>query len=142
MTGTASVTEALATGRKAAFRIDDYLQHRYPLAGKEAEESPLGDLLPETVETIRKTERLESSILPTEARVKSFEAVELVYDWEAATEEARRCLHCGMGAEILFQDKCHIPLHIKNSLRNQLKPRLQLKGFSCLLSPNPGLSLH
>lgn len=106
VTGTASVTQALATGREAAFRINDYLQHRYPLAGKEAEENPLGDLFPETVETIRKTERLEPSILPTEARVKSFEAVELVYDWEAATEEARRCLHCGTGAEILFQDKC------------------------------------
>ncbi len=25
---------------------------------------------------------------------------------EAATNEARRCLRCGMGAEILFQDKC------------------------------------
>jgi len=32
--------------------------------------------------------------------------VELIYDWETAIDEARRCLRCGMGAEILFQDQC------------------------------------
>ena len=105
VTGTASATQSLATGREAASRIDDYLQHRYPLVDKETE-NPLGDLLPETVEMIRKTERLEPSVLPTGARVKSFKTVELVYDWETAIDEARRCLRCGMGAEILFQDKC------------------------------------
>ena len=32
--------------------------------------------------------------------------MELVYDWETAANEAKRCLRCGVGAEILFQDKC------------------------------------
>jgi len=41
-----------------------------------------------------------------EARAKDFGTVELVYGWEEAINEARRCLRCGMGAEILFQDKC------------------------------------
>jgi formate dehydrogenase beta subunit len=106
VTGTASATQALATGREVAFRIDEYLQHKYPRAGREAEASQMGDLLPETIEMIKKTERLEPSILSTGERVKSFEPVELVYDWEAAVNQARRCLRCGMGAEILFQDKC------------------------------------
>jgi len=106
VTGPATVTEALAAGRLAASRIDDYLQHRYPLASKEERESLTGDLLPETIEMIRKTGRLEPPILPPEARAKDFEPIELVYDWETATNEARRCLRCGMGAEILFQDKC------------------------------------
>jgi len=106
VTGPATVVEALAAGRLAASRIDDYLQHRYPLAGKEERESWIGDLLPETVEMIRKTGRLEPLILPPEARANDFKPVELVYDWQTATNEARRCLRCGIGAEILFQDKC------------------------------------
>ncbi len=106
VTGPATVTQALASGRQAAFRIDDYLRHRYPLVDKEAEETLSGELSPETIEMIRKTERLEPPILPPEARAKEFKAVELIYNWEAAVDEARRCLRCGMGAEILFQDKC------------------------------------
>ena len=106
VTGPATVTEALAAGRLAASRIDDYLQHRYPLIGKESEESLGGDLLPETIEMIRKIGRVEPPILSPEARVKDFGPDELVYNWEMATNEARRCLRCGMGAEILFQDKC------------------------------------
>jgi len=106
VTGPATVTEALAAGRLAASRIDDYLKHRYPLASKEERESLKGDLLPETVEMIRKIGRVEPPILPPQARSKDFEPVELGYDWEDAINEARRCLRCGMGAEILFQDKC------------------------------------
>ena len=106
VTGPATVTEALAAGRLAASRIDDYLQHRYPLISKEERKSVAGDLHPETIEMIRKTGRLEPPILSPRARRKDFKAVELIYDWEVATNEARRCLRCGMGAEILFQDKC------------------------------------
>jgi formate dehydrogenase beta subunit len=106
VTGPATVTQALASGRQAAFRIDDYLQHRYPLVDKEAEETLSGELLPKTIEMIRKIERLEPPLLPPEARAKEFKPVELIYNWEAAVDEARRCLRCGMGAEILFQDKC------------------------------------
>ena len=106
VTGPATVTQALASGRQAAFRIDDYLRHRYPLVDKEAEGTLSGELLPETIEMIRKIERLEPPLLPPKARAKEFKAVELIYNWEAAVNEARRCLRCGMGAEILFQDKC------------------------------------
>ncbi len=106
VTGPATVTQALEAGRLAASRIDDYLQHRYPLVDKEAPQSLAGDLLPETVAMIRKIGRFEPPILPPKARAGDFEPVELVYDWEAAVNEARRCLRCGMGAEIMFQDKC------------------------------------
>ncbi len=106
VTGPATVTQALASGRQAAFRIDDYLRHRYPLVDKEAEPTLTGELSPKTVEMIRKIERLEPPLLPPEARAKEFRAVELIYNWESAVNEARRCLRCGMGAEILFQDKC------------------------------------
>jgi len=106
VTGPATVVEALAAGRLAASRIDDYLQHRYPLGDKETRQSLVGDLRPETVEAIRKIGRLEPPILSPKARTKGFKPVELSFGWEAAVNEARRCLRCGMGAEILFQDKC------------------------------------
>jgi NADPH-dependent glutamate synthase beta subunit-like oxidoreductase/coenzyme F420-reducing hydrogenase delta subunit/NAD-dependent dihydropyrimidine dehydrogenase PreA subunit len=104
VTGPATVTEALAAGRLAANRIDDYLQHRYPTAKKE-KETLSGDLSAETIEMIKKVGRVEPPILPPEAR-KGFKSEEQVYDWETAINEARRCLRCGMGAEIISQDKC------------------------------------
>ena len=106
VTGPATVTQALASGRQAAFRIDDYLQHRYPVATREPEKSPLGQLSSKTIEMIKKMERLEPPSLPPETRVKEFQVIELFYDWQSAVNEARRCLRCGMGAQILFQDKC------------------------------------
>ncbi len=106
VTGPATVVQALAAGRLAASRIDDYLQHRYPLDKVGIRESLEGDLLPATVEVIRKTGRLEPCVLPAERRTKDFSPIELVYDWESAISEARRCLRCGVGAEILFRDKC------------------------------------
>jgi len=106
VTGPATVVEALASGKLAASRIDDYLQHRYPRVDKEARERLTGDLLPKTIEMIRKTDRPEPPSLSPEARAKDFKPVELVYDWEDAINEARSCLRCGMGAEILSQDKC------------------------------------
>ncbi|MBM3118671.1 MAG: FAD-dependent oxidoreductase [Chloroflexi bacterium] len=106
VTGPATVTEALAAGRLAASRIDDYLQHRYPRIDKEVREILAGDLLPQTIEMIRKIGRLEPPVLHPDARAGDFKSVELVYDWATAVNEARRCLRCGMGAEIISQDKC------------------------------------
>ncbi|MBM4452219.1 MAG: FAD-dependent oxidoreductase [Chloroflexi bacterium] len=106
VTGPATVTEALAAGRLAALRIDDYLRHRYPLASKETRKALGGELSAETVEMIRKIGRLEPPILSREARASDFKPIELAYDWAAAVNEARRCLRCGVGAEITSQDRC------------------------------------
>lgn len=106
VTGPATVVEALATGRTAACRIDDYLQHRYPQADKQSKGTLSGDLLPETIKMIKKLGRVDLPILLPEARTKDFTEVELSYSWEDAINEARRCLRCGMGAEILSQDRC------------------------------------
>ncbi|MGC8785969.1 MAG: NAD(P)-binding protein [Anaerolineae bacterium] len=105
VTGPATVTEALAAGRRAAQRIDEYLQHKYPLPEKE-KPTIATDLLPKTIEAIRKAYRLEPARLAPEERVQGFHPIELIYDWQSAVDEARRCLRCGMGAEILFQDRC------------------------------------
>lgn len=105
VTGPATVTQALAAGRQAAQRIDEYLRHKYPLPQKE--KPPIAkDLLPKTIEVIRKAHRLEPERLAPQERVQGFRPIELIYDWQSAVDEARRCLRCGMGAEILFQDRC------------------------------------
>ncbi len=106
VTGPATVVQALATGRQAALRIDDYLHRRYPLVDKGEGQALMGNLLPKTIEMIRKLTRFEPPVLSPQERTKEFEPVELVYDWENAVNEARRCLRCGMGAEISSQDKC------------------------------------
>jgi len=106
VTGPATVTEALAAGRGAAHRIDEFLQHRYPYPVKETSAAIGADLLPATIEVIRKAHRLEPPVLAPDARVKGFRPVEQIYDWQSAIDEARRCLRCGMGAEILFQEQC------------------------------------
>jgi len=106
VTGPATVTEALAAGRTAAFRIDDYIQHRYPRADQNTSKYLEGKLLPETIEMIRKIGRIDPMVPPAESRTKDFQPVELVYDWEQAVNQARRCLRCGIGAEIMFRDKC------------------------------------
>jgi len=106
VTGPATVTQALASGRQGAFRIDDYIHHRYPSVERESRETLSGELSPKTIEMIKKIGRLEPPLLTLETRTKEFKPVELIYNWEAAVDEARRCLRCGMGAEIMFQDKC------------------------------------
>jgi NADPH-dependent glutamate synthase beta subunit-like oxidoreductase/coenzyme F420-reducing hydrogenase delta subunit len=106
VTGPATVVQALAFGRQAASRIAEYLEHRYPLPPKESAQGVTTDLLPTTVDVIRKAHRLDPQLLIAEERIRDFRPVELIYDWQSAIDEARRCLRCGMGAEILFQDQC------------------------------------
>lgn len=105
VSGAATVVKALAAGRLGASRIDDYLQHHYPQVIPEPA-GLTGDLTSQTIEVIKKVGRREPPELPPDARTRDFQPVEQVYDWESAADEARRCLRCGMGAEILFQDKC------------------------------------
>lgn len=105
VTGPATVVEALAVGKRGAFRIDDYLNRRYP--SPEREQRPVvGDLSPETIAMIRKISRVDPPSLPPEVRVKEFVPVEMGYSWDEAVREARRCLKCGAGAEILSRDRC------------------------------------
>lgn len=106
VTGVGTVAQALAAGRLAAFRIDDYLRHRYPLPSNGTQPGLEGDLKARTLESIPKRERLEPAMVQPDRRVTNFEPTELMYEWPTAINEARRCLRCGVGAEILFQDQC------------------------------------
>jgi formate dehydrogenase (NADP+) beta subunit len=106
VTGPATVVQALATGRLAALRIVDYLQRQYPRRVEEEDRSPIGELSARTLELIKKIQRNEPPLRDPQARIKEFQPVENVYNWEDAINEASRCLRCGAGAEVLYQDKC------------------------------------
>lgn len=99
-----SVVEACANGQRAAKVIDMYL------SGKKNE---IDDSLPpaidkitaDTAEKVIKTERVYIPTQKPEIRIKSFDEFEHTLDSESAAWEARRCMNCGAGAEVLL-DKC------------------------------------
>lgn len=106
VSGPALVVDALAAGKRAAFSIDRFLKEEPLLPSKEAPQVTLGELSTEIVDKIKKAERQEIPTLSSEERKKGFQQVELGYTEEMALAEAKRCLGCGAGAEILFEAKC------------------------------------
>ena len=99
-----SVVEACANGQRAAKAIDMYL------SGKKIE---IDDSLPpaidkiaaDTAEKVIKTERVHIPTEKPEIRIEFFDEFEHTLNSEAAACEARRCMNCGAGAEVLL-DKC------------------------------------
>jgi len=102
VSGPLSVVEAIASGKRAAEAIHRYLRN---LPSKEIEESivlrPLDERI---VSLIIKAVRQQMPTLPIEERIKSFDEVNLGYNWEQALKESKRCLNCGSGAVI--SDDC------------------------------------
>ena len=106
VSGPALVVDALAAGRQAAFSIDRFFKGEPLLPSEEAPQVTLGDLSPEVVDKIKEAERQEIPALSPDERKKGFQQVELCYAEEMALAEAKRCLGCGAGAEILFDARC------------------------------------
>jgi len=100
--GPGSAVRAMASGRRAALAVDAYLRsEKFTFQ----EPSALGTLAPEVVEDIKRIERQPVPLLEAAQRVTSFEEVDLGYDPQVGAREARRCLNCGNGAELL-EEKC------------------------------------
>ncbi|MEW6664059.1 MAG: FAD-dependent oxidoreductase [Thermodesulfobacteriota bacterium] len=89
--GTASLIEAIASGRKGADEVDRHLGGA-GLIDRLAEEVPYD--LPE--EAPRGTHRAAAETASPEKRLESFEPVEKVYDPATAMREAGRCLSCDL----------------------------------------------
>lgn len=94
VTGPASIVEAIAAGRKAAASIDRYLGGRGEIDVA---------LAPPVVRTIQTElqgfpvgDRTQMPCVPIDERIKGFSSVELGYNEEQATKEARRCLRCDL----------------------------------------------
>jgi len=99
VTGTTSVIEAIAAGRKAAVSIDRYLggsgEIDETLVDPERANPYLG-----REEGFADRPRAPIPYLPVEQRFSSFAEVELGFDETEAISEAKRCLQCDLRFEI------------------------------------------
>jgi NADPH-dependent glutamate synthase beta subunit-like oxidoreductase len=97
--GPASIVEALASGRQAAFAIDKYLGGTGTLEDRFVDvEKPnpwLGKM-----EKFAYKQSVQMPCLPVEKRMGNFLEVELGYDEKMAREEASRCLRCDLRLNI------------------------------------------
>ena len=99
-----SVVEACANGQRAAKAIDMYL------TGKNIEiddslPPAIDKISPATAEKVIETQRVSVPTEEPRKRKKTFDEFEHTLDAEIAACEARRCMNCGGGAEVLI-DKC------------------------------------
>lgn len=102
VTGPASVTEAIAAGKRAAISIDKYLGGTGNI--DEVLAAPEGLVAPwEPVSAM--AERIPAPSLPVEQRLSGFGEVELGLEEKAAVEQASRCLRCDLPI-MIYAVKC------------------------------------
>lgn len=95
VTGTKSVIEAIAAGRKSAETIDIYLggdgDITEPLIDSEVPNALIGRR-----EGFAQLERVHTQLINTQNRMKNFEPIEKPLSCEQASCEAERCLQCDL----------------------------------------------
>jgi NADPH-dependent glutamate synthase beta subunit-like oxidoreductase len=106
VTGSASIIEAIAAGRKAATSIDKFLGGKGIIDRKlepaRRKVKPLNGM-----EELGDEGRVPIASLPIAKRIKSFNEVKLGYNSELAIKEAKRCLRCDANwVYTVNQDKC------------------------------------
>lgn len=92
--GQGSVVEAMASGRRAARAVDDFLMGKTTQAG---ERNPGSAPLQEKIFPVRleKLEPLQAGLIPAAKAVACFEETELPLDPMELETDARRCMRCG-----------------------------------------------
>lgn len=103
--GPRTVTDAIATGKRAAAAIDCYLKGKPLPTGYSIETPERAKLAPAVIEKTRKFSRCNFSLVPADQRIEGFGEVTSALSEELATKEALRCLHCYLGARI-DREKC------------------------------------
>ncbi len=104
-TGPTLAVAAAASGRKAAVAIDHFLNTGCYLTLTEDCPRPTARLPETQASRICRVPTRPLKERPVADRLKDFDSVELVYGEKEALIEARRCLHCGRGAEVIDR-KC------------------------------------
>ena len=104
VTAPGSAVEACASGQRAAKAIDLYLSGR-TIQIDDALPPTIDKISPATAEKVLKVERYGVDTEQADTRVTTFDEIDHNYDPEIAVREARRCMSCGGGAEVLV-DKC------------------------------------
>lgn len=102
VTGATSVVEAIASGQKAAFYINRYLQGDVLRVRPQPVIDP-ADIKTQIPADIQEAPRQAMPMLDMAERLSSFKEVVLGYSLKAAVEEAKRCLNC---AGHLCKDVC------------------------------------
>jgi formate dehydrogenase major subunit len=99
VTGADLAVRAVASGKLAAVSIDQHLNGRPVKGDPEMISVLMGKLddaeMAEFFRSIEQAPRPAMPELPMDARVRTFEEVELGFSAEIARKEAGRCLHCG-----------------------------------------------
>ncbi len=99
-----SVVEACASGQRAAKAIDMYLRGK-KIYIDDSLPPMIDKIAPDTAEKVIKTQRVSIPTEKPEKRKITFDEFEHTLDPDTAACEARRCMNCGAGAEVLV-DKC------------------------------------
>lgn len=105
LTGASLAIGAAASGRQAATAIDHYLRTGTYLTVTDHCPRPPSKLPEKQASRICRVPTRPLKERPVEERLKDFDSAELVYEEADALIEARRCLHCGRGAEVIDR-KC------------------------------------
>ncbi len=100
-TGPTLAVGAAASGRKAAIGIDHFLRTGRYLTLPEDCPRPVSRLPETQAQRIPRVPSRPIKERPVAERLKDFDSAELVYEEKEALIEARRCLHCGRGAEVI-----------------------------------------
>jgi ferredoxin/coenzyme F420-reducing hydrogenase delta subunit len=100
VTGPGTAVEAIAAGKRAAVSIDAYLRGEGPAKSEPTQERDQDELPGSIADKSRSLPRRQGSTLPVESRLAGFDEVVSGLTEDEAVQEARRCLHCCLGAHI------------------------------------------
>ncbi len=106
VTAPGSAVEACANGQRAAKAVDAFLSGR-EIRIDEALPPSIGKVDPDSpcFQAVKRAQRTSVAVEPAGKRSRDFAAVDHNLTIEQALTEARRCMSCGSGAEVLV-DKC------------------------------------
>ena len=102
VSGPASVTAAVASGRRAAVSVHRFLsgaELNRPVSARPVASDMLSRLDPAKIEPLKRNERMKSSL-------RDFSECRRGIPLDSALAEARRCMTCGGRARIAYTDDC------------------------------------
>ena len=99
-----AVVEACANGRRAAAAMDLFLSGK-PIVLDDSLPAKIDKIPAQTGEKVIRATRVEVPVEPPDIRRASLAEIDHTLDGESCAREARRCMGCGSGAEVLA-DKC------------------------------------
>lgn len=102
VSGPASVTAAVASGRRAAVSVHRFLsgaELNRPVSARPVASDMLSRLDPAKIEPLKRNERMKSSL-------RDFSECRRGLPLDSALAEARRCMTCGGRARIAYTDDC------------------------------------